>query len=86
MRESTKTAMREIMEIGGRGGSDIGRRIETRADNIVASAVNLSNLIRETYGDAGEDLVARLMAAIKAGSADKFRKAVRSAEGGGRRA
>ena len=51
----------------------------------MASAVNLADLIRETYGEAGDDLVARFMAAVKTGSSDNFRKALRAAEGGGRR-
>lgn len=52
--------------------------VESRATNVIAGAVNLMNLISETFTDeeAGE-LQRRLLSAIKNRDADKFNRKIR---------
>lgn len=47
--------------------------IESRANHIISSAINLVNLIYETYGDdEAKDLERRLINSIKGQDANKF--------------
>jgi len=51
--------------------------IESRADNIIASAINLLELITETYPEkAAEDLTRKLLNSIKLRDAGKFKRSL----------
>lgn len=52
--------------------------IEARANNVIASAVNLLNLISESFeGEEAQELSRRLVNAIKNQDADKFNRKIR---------
>jgi uncharacterized protein (UPF0305 family) len=52
--------------------------IEARANNVIASAVNLLNLISESFeGEEASELSRRLVNAIKNQDADKFNRKIR---------
>lgn len=52
--------------------------VEARASNVIASAINLLNLISESFSDEeSEELQKRLVSAIKNKDPDKFNRKVR---------
>ena len=52
--------------------------IESRGQQVIASAINLLRLIRETYdAETADDLSKRLVRAIASGDEDKFRRKLR---------
>lgn len=52
--------------------------VEARATNVIAGAVNLMNLISESFSDEeAEELQRRLLNAIKNRDADKFNRKIR---------
>jgi hypothetical protein len=52
--------------------------VEARASNVIASAVNLINLIEESFSDEeAEELQRRLLGAIKNRDPDKFSRKIR---------
>ena len=52
--------------------------VEARASNIIASAVNLMNLISESFNDEeADELQRRLLGAIKNRDPDKFNRKIR---------
>lgn len=52
--------------------------VEARAGNVIASAVNLLNLISESFSDEeAEELQKRLLSAIKNRDPDKFNRKIR---------
>ena len=80
MQDRTVSAMAEIREMKK---VDAGRLIENQVDNLVGSFTNIIAMIGNLHGEeAAEDMGARLLAAIKAQDADKFRRAFRNMEGG----
>ena len=81
MQESTRKSMQEIREIGGQWNADVNRRMESRADNLIASMNNLSDLIRQLHDEKdAEDLISKLIASMKANDPEKFRRALRNVE------
>jgi len=52
--------------------------VEARASNVIASAVNLMNLISESFSDdEADELQRRLLGAIKNRDPDKFNRKIR---------
>ena len=52
--------------------------IESRGQQVIASAINLLRLIRESYdAETADDLSKRLVRAIASGDEDKFRRKLR---------
>jgi len=52
--------------------------VEARATNVIASAVNLMNLISESFSDEeADELQRRLLGAIKNRDPDKFNRKIR---------
>jgi len=52
--------------------------IEARASNVIAGAMNLVNLINESFeDDEADELIRRLMNAIKNRDPDKFNRKIR---------
>lgn len=53
--------------------------IESRAQQVIASAVHLLKLIKESYDpETADDLSKRLLRAISSNDEDKFRRKIRS--------
>lgn len=53
--------------------------VESRGQQVIASAMNLIRLLRETYdAEIAEDLSKRLVRSIASGDEEKFRRRVRS--------
>jgi len=51
--------------------------IESRANNIIASAINLLNLIEDTYNEEqADDLTRKLLNSIKNRDAQKFKRSL----------
>lgn len=52
--------------------------IESRAQQVIASALHLKKLINETYdGEIADDLVRRLINSIRGDDEEKFRRGIR---------
>lgn len=60
--------------------------VESRAEQVMSSAIHLLRLIRESYDEnTAEDLTGRLLRAIRAGEKEKFHRKIRQIrEGRGR--
>ena len=77
MKRKTSKIMDEISKIDQR--SDINQRIESNADNVVASVSNLIELIKGTYEDkVAGDLIKRLMSSIRSGDIRKFQRGMKA--------
>lgn len=76
MRKSTRSILQELSNIGMNRDSDL--IIESRGSNIIQSAINLLESIRETYDEetAGE-LERRFINSIKAGDGSKFKRGIK---------
>ena len=56
--------------------------IESRATHVIASAVNLVHLIKESYGEAeAEDLIKRLYRSIMSEDDRKFKRKIKEMRG-----
>lgn len=75
MKKRTRSILEELNELGRNYGND--RLIETTANNLIESSINLINRINDTYDDniAGE-LERRFINAIKSGDARKFKRGI----------
>lgn len=72
-----RSLIEELSDYAPRQNRDL--IIESRAQQIVASATNLMQLIRETYEkDIAEDLTKRLVRAIASGDGDKFGRKIKA--------
>jgi hypothetical protein len=73
MKKRTRSILEELNNLGRARNSD--HLIETSANNIIESAINLLNRISNTYDEntAGE-LERRFLNAIKSGDPKKFRR------------
>ena len=76
MQKQTRSILDELANIGA--DRDRNKIIESRASNVIASAMNLMNLIRESYDDAtAEELERRLLNSIRTQDPAKFTRKVR---------
>jgi|TARA_B110000305_G_scaffold215968_1_gene253978 hypothetical protein len=75
MKKRTRSILEELNSFGRTYSSD--KQIETSANNIIESSINLLNRIASTYDDvtAGE-LERRFINAIKSGDPKKFRRGI----------
>jgi hypothetical protein len=75
MKKRTRSILEELNSFGASYSSD--KQIETSANNIIESSINLLNRIANTYDDvtAGE-LERRFINAIKSGDPKKFRRGI----------
>jgi hypothetical protein len=86
MRKSTRSILQELSDLGISRDTDL--IVESRASNIIQSAVNLLNLIRENYDiETAAELERRFLNSIKTGDATKFKRGIKriqeSKENGG---
>lgn len=76
MHKKTRSLLQELQSFGDE--KDINHIIESRATNIIASAINLVGLFQKHYpGDKADLLEKKLLSAIKNKDQTKFSKSLR---------
>lgn len=76
LQKQTRSILDELASIGS--DRDRSRVIENRASNVIASAINLMNYIRENYdATTADELERRLLSSIKNQDPGKFTRRVR---------
>jgi hypothetical protein len=76
MRKSTRSILQELSDIGLSRDTDLV--IENRGTNLIQSAVNLFNLIRENYDiETAAELERRFINSIKSADATKFKRGIK---------
>ena len=76
MQKQTRSILEELSSMGLQ--RDKNSLIESRATNVIASAINLMAHIRENYdADVADDLERRLLNSIRSQDPSKFTRGVR---------
>jgi hypothetical protein len=76
MQRKTRSLLEELEELGKK--HDTRHVIENRASNIIASAINLLEMIEKHYGvDKAQLLERKLLSAIKAKDQARFSKSLK---------
>ena len=76
MRKSTRSILQEISDIGLSRDPDLV--IESRGSNIIQSAINLLEMIRENYDiETAAELERRLLNYIKSSDIGKFKRGIK---------
>ena len=76
MRKSTRSILQELNDLGINRNPDLV--IESRASNIIQSAINLLETIKEQYGiETAAELERRFINSIKSGDIDKFKRGIK---------
>jgi len=76
MRKSTRSILQELSDIGLSRDTDLV--IESRGSNIIQSAINLINLIKENYDiETATELERRFINSIKSADATKFKRGIK---------
>jgi lysyl-tRNA synthetase class II len=76
MRKTTRSFLQELSDLGLSRDTDL--IVESRASNIIQSAVNLLTLIRENYDiETAAELERRFLNSIKTGDAAKFKRGIK---------
>ena len=76
MRKSTRSILQELNDIGISRDTDL--IIESRGSNIIQSAINLLDLIRENYDiETATELERRFINSIKGSDPNKFKRGVK---------
>jgi hypothetical protein len=76
MEKRTKTLLEELEAIGS--NRDMGHVIESRAHNVITSAINLIELINRHYtAEKAEILERKLLGAIKSKDTHRFSRTLR---------
>jgi hypothetical protein len=76
MRKSTRSILQELSDIGIR--RDTNLVIESRGSNLIESAINLLELIKENYDlETAAELERRFINSIKSGDANKFKRSIK---------
>jgi len=76
MQKKTKSLLEELEAVGS--NRDINHVIESRANNVIASAINLLELISKHYpGEKAEILEKKLISSIKSKNKNRFSKSLR---------
>lgn len=79
MQKRTKSLLEELEAIGN--NRDINHVIESRANNIITSAINLIELINRQYSaEKAELLEKKLLSAIKGRDQGRFSKSLRKSD------
>ena len=75
MRKRTRSILEELNTVYGKRDND--RFIESTANNIIESSINLLSRIHETYDlETASELERRFLNSIKSGDPRKFRRSV----------
>lgn len=81
MRKSTRSILQELSDVGLSRNTDMV--IETRASNIISSAINLLDMIRENYDvETAAELERRFLNSIKASDISKFKRGIKRIQEG----
>jgi hypothetical protein len=76
MRKSTRSILQEINDIGLSRDPDLV--IESRGSNIIQSAINLIDMIRENYDvETAAELERRFLSSIKSNDVTKFKRGIK---------
>jgi hypothetical protein len=76
MRKSTRSILQEINDIGISRDPDLV--IESRGSNIIQSAINLLDMIRENYDvETASELERRFLSSIKNNDITKFKRGIK---------
>lgn len=76
MRKSTRSILQEINDIGISRDPDLV--IESRGSNIIQSAINLLDMIRENYDvEIASELERRFISSIKNNDITKFKRGIK---------
>ena len=76
MRKSTRSILQELNDLGITRDADLV--IESRGSNLIQSAINLLDLIRENYDlETAAELERRFINSIKASDPTKFKRGVK---------
>jgi hypothetical protein len=76
MRKSTRSILQELSNINMSRDTDM--LVENRGYNIIQSAINLLESIRENYDEEiASDLERRFISSIKAGNTAKFKRGIK---------
>ena len=76
MRKSTRSILQELSDISI--NRDPGLVIESRGSNIIESAINLLDLIREHYDlEAAAELERRFINSINSNDSTKFKRSIK---------
>lgn len=76
MQKRTRSLLEELESIGS--NRDINHVIESRANNVITSAINLIELIKRNYSEEKAELLEKkLLSSIKNREPTKFTKSIR---------
>jgi hypothetical protein len=76
MRKSTRSILQELSDIGISRDTDLV--IESRGSNIIQSAINLLEMIRENYDvETAAELERRFINSIKTADINKFKRGIK---------
>ncbi len=76
MRKSTRSILQELSDIGMSRDTDL--IVESRASNIIQSAINLLDMIKENYDiETATELERRFLNSIKASDPSKFKRGIK---------
>jgi hypothetical protein len=76
MRKTTRSILQEINDIGL--GRDPDLVVESRGSNIIQSAINLLDMIRENYdAEIAAELERRFLSSIKNNDINKFKRGIK---------
>ena len=76
MRKSTRSILQELSDIGLTRDTDLV--VENRGTNIIQSAINLLELIRENYDiETAAELERRFINSIKGSDPNKFKRGIK---------
>jgi hypothetical protein len=76
MRKSTRSILQELSDLGLSRDTDLV--VETRATNLIQSAINLISLIKENYDiETAAELERRFINSIKASDPNKFKRGIK---------
>lgn len=80
MQKRTRSILDELASIGVQ--RDKESLVESRANNVIASAINLVNYIKENYdAETAQELERRLLNSIRSQDPQKFTRGVRRIRG-----
>jgi hypothetical protein len=81
MRKSTRSILQELSDVGL--SRDTEHVIESRGSNIIQSAINLLEMIRESYDvETASEMERRFLNSIKAADVTKFKRGIKRIQEG----
>ena len=76
MRKSTRSILQELSDVSLSRNTDLV--VESRGSNLIESAINLINMIKENYDiETAAELERRFLNSIRSGDVTKFKRGVK---------